>query len=864
MINLQRITLYFIVLLVFAFSGSSAVQAFDFEKIKTEINTAVKDNNGELKLADLEVFKFLPAGQVILKNAKLYESPKNSDLLILFGRGSLPSVFGGLAKKDSDMVITVAPDVATSRQNKDLLCTLTGFFDAGGIGNFYEKMENNIFKELLSGKCFFSHSNAKQTLTSDMLPDEVKKKFAAVLGNEFVLVLQDGVTLTSEVNFNPQNAKMKPVKDFAKLMNFDKMGIVPSVFLSPDWKHITLKCMLGDGFKMGFLPDMFSATVPYFFVNLSEFGVGFEISFKTPPNNDLVLGLAQISIPFLMGTSSAPAKQDDALSKAATVAGQAFSVQKVEPVRKDSAVLLAGMTGIWKDAFGIRNLDMYDLVIKGEVPLYVTSLGFGIGGRFDIGNVPVALGGKFPVGFAISKVAVMGKASKIPFGDLVALIIKSSGERKEKSQLPIEKLALKNVIISVAAQDDRDLNIKEGMTFAGTLELNGQEIGMVDVRTTHPEQSGLLKPLVGFKAEGWVKRIKLGPLEITGNGPDDKLNTKDDGVFLDLAYGTKLSDHLKFSGLLKLFSAEKEAQIGITDSSIDIFLRDKIFDLYESEITLRGKLDLKNPEFLAKVALTESFADDAVKFATEFFNDAIEDMTESIEDARENFEDATDNINDARKDAAKGIDGFKKDVEKIAEKVEKAEKKVKRLDKSLDKKQEQLKNLKWNKFKKRAKLVSQIAYLKPALATAKFALKSLKALMSEKNMDKAAEGLKKAADEALKVAENALKEASEKMEEAQALAEKATAFSGKMKDFGKNFKIDEAGFEMSLADMKKNKTPKLYFKAEVFGKKINGDAQFDFTDQKQAFLSLTKSVFEKYAEQEKQLGGAALLLLNSL
>ncbi|MEW6711733.1 MAG: hypothetical protein AB1403_18065, partial [Candidatus Riflebacteria bacterium] len=179
-------------------------------------------------------------------------------------------------------------------------------------------------------------------------------------------------------------------------------------------------------------------------------------------------------------------------------------------------------------------------------------------------------------------------------------------------------------------------------------------------------------------------------------------------------------------------------------------------------------------------------------------------------------------------------------------------------------KEKQLKKLKWNKFKKRAQLVGQIATLKPALAAAKLSLKTLNGLISEKNLDKAAQGMKKVADETLKLAEKTMEEASKKMADVEKKAQEANVFSEKMKNFGSNFKIDEAGFEMALAQLQKSKTPKLYYKASVFGNDVSGEAQFDFSDHKKAFLELAKDIFKRLAEKGEKTGQGALLLLESL
>jgi hypothetical protein len=291
-LRFHRILLAMLLLFIAVSAG-----AFDFAQVKKEVKEALEKGDGEIKLADLGYLKFTPAGQIVLKKAVYHEPQKNPNMIVLAGRGKLPVEFNKLAGKDSDIVITFSVDAATAKAAKDMLCSVNGFFDAAGLTDYYGRMDDNIFKELLGGKCMFSHSNCKQTLTADHFAKKIRDKFIAVLGKDFVLALQDGLTLSSEINFNPKHSGLKAVNKFAKLLGWDRAGLVASVFLSPDWKHITIKSVLGDGFKIGFLPDNFAAAKPYFFCNLAELGVGFAMSFKA--NDDLMQGVCQVSLPVL-------------------------------------------------------------------------------------------------------------------------------------------------------------------------------------------------------------------------------------------------------------------------------------------------------------------------------------------------------------------------------------------------------------------------------------------------------------------------------------------------------------------------------------------------------------------------------------
>ncbi len=854
--------------LCFALALPNAVFAFDYQQLKKDIQNTIKDK-GEIKLADFDLFKVAPAGQIVVKEAEYLVSPKNKDLIFITGRGKLPIEFEQLKGKDGDILISILPDVANVRDQKSIFGTISVYFDASGIGDFYKKMDKGILQELLSGKSIFTHSNSTQTLTADMMPKEAAKFFQRVLGKDFVLSLQDGFTLTTTLNLQPKGSKTKAVREFAKKVKLDKLDLVSTVFLCPDYTQIFVKVALGDGFKPSFMPKSFKSAVPYFFVGVSEIGLGMELNLDLPPNKDSMQGICQVSLPILKGVpSSKPAGTPEAevLAAAAATAAEAFKSGEMKEPNKGSAVLLASLRGLWQNAFNIKNFDIYDLVLKGEVPLKAGDLVIGLGGRVDIGDIKLAIAGKIPTKYNIIETAMMGKASKIPFGNLLDLLLKCTGDKAKSVNIPVEKLHLEDVVFSVAAKDDRDLAINAGLTFAGRLFYGKTLLGFAKVRTTHPKQKELI-PITGFMAQCWIKEIKAGPiLTITGYGPDGKKGTKDDGVFMDMYMGL-VNSHLTFTGKMEFLpqftNRAEELQLSITPTTFDGLYKTTYFDIYKATFKLKGAANFKKPEFDLHIKMSENFSDDAVKFATELFEDAVANLDEAINEVGDDLKEARADLKEAEEEANKGIDEFKKQVKKISDKISRAKDKIKTYNKKIKAKEKAKDKLKWHQMTKKASLNTQITYLKSLKASKKFAIEQLEKLMSEKNLDKAAKSLKDVAKKALEAAQNTLKATSEKYDNLQEVAKKTSDFAKDVKNFGKKFKIEEIGYRASLKDAKKDKSPKFYAKAIINGKKVDAVFQIDFSDQKKTLLNITKALLKQASEKGNKLGKAAMIFLEN-
>lgn len=425
-----------VMLLVCFLSVAAAGQAFSFADARAKVEKALEEGKGTLDFSRLPEFTGYILGGVRLTEARLEISPKEKDLLVLTGKGALPKDFQGLGGKTVEMVVTITPSPATVREKNDMLCTLTGFFPTFNLADWYKGQKGEIFDLLTLEKSFVSWSSAKMNLPSDALPATARTQFAGVFGEPFVLSLDHGATLYTRI----QTGRVEPFQTLAGLFKNLDPDLRFSLFLCPNPADIKAQVQLAN-VRIPFLPPHETGGTPYLFLNAKPFafGLGLAVLFKLPPHDDQAQGVLQVSIPLFSGKT---------------------------PAKPHAASLLANLQGTWRDAAGIKGLTMYDLVLKGEVPLVGPGVVIGLAGKADLGKTRLELAGKIPTGAAGLQGAFMGKVNLLPFGDLFAFLLKA-GEpgKKEKSDLPVDKLALKNVQVSVAATDDRDLNITPGSTF---------------------------------------------------------------------------------------------------------------------------------------------------------------------------------------------------------------------------------------------------------------------------------------------------------------------------------------------------------------------------------------------------------------
>lgn len=190
--------------------------------------------------------------------------------------------------------------------------------------------------------------------------------------------------------------------------------------------------------------------------------------------------------------------------------------------------------GIWKNAMGIQGLSIGNLGIAGS---FGSMPSLGLSGIADLGD-----GWKFDLGGALSFTSPVALSAlkcslnrDLGLGDLVKLhsILAKLAFPKMKLpdlkviNLPLVDLKVRDPYFCIAEQDIEALNIRAGITCSGTLALGATDLGAC---------SFWMNAEKGIQCKGWISPFKLGPLALSGAGPDKKDNTSDDCAVIDLEY----------------------------------------------------------------------------------------------------------------------------------------------------------------------------------------------------------------------------------------------------------------------------------------------------------------------------------------
>ncbi len=202
-------------------------------------------------------------------------------------------------------------------------------------------------------------------------------------------------------------------------------------------------------------------------------------------------------------------------------------------IAQEGMTLSVEIPGEWKNPLGIKGLAIGNLMISGQVG-GTNGLSLGLKGLMDFGKrleMAAVLSPASPVAVA----AMSGKLDELSFKDLIkgvqSLLRQAAGAVKlqipETPDLPIDIINLKKVEITISEVSNAALGLDDGLIVQGSLNIGGVDIGTVDIRVI---------PDKGLIAKGWVSKFKLGPIELTGVGPDRKIGTNDDCPYLDLEY----------------------------------------------------------------------------------------------------------------------------------------------------------------------------------------------------------------------------------------------------------------------------------------------------------------------------------------
>ncbi|MFC1744729.1 tectonin domain-containing protein [Candidatus Riflebacteria bacterium] len=528
---------------------------------------AAKVEQGKtIALSTLDGFKNLPFANVIkLKEANVFKKVIESNAFIfisgkasLFGLTDVKAVGSTNVGLDGSLAFSLGlifeqPWSVASRYSNKLPAFVKPAFD--------------ILK-LNQGAIILS--TAEQELESENMPPELVGYFQPVFAtkkgekvDEFTLELGQGVNIYTGLRLDSSG----PLQNFKKILKSAPTQVLLHGLLTQNPQEMFLKAKIGAMMMPSFMPKNFKSVQPTLEIT-GQPSLGLEMALKVglPPKENQ-------PVDFFTRVSGPLAPSPDA---ALNIAG--------------------GMEGMWENPFNITGLSVGDVTLKAKIVLSTMSPAFGMGGTIHLGSKEVSLAAVIPVSQNVSSAAFKGSINEIGFQDLI-LLAAAMDSFVKSDKLPIKNIGLRNVSVSIAAVADDDLGIDQGVTVKGDLDLVAKKLAFVNVNVS--KESGII-------AMGSVKNLKLGPLSLTGDGMDRKKGTKDDGAVVDIALNL-LDQHFFIHGKGKILGIVRELKVLVEKLGMGFKFTDKIFNLYQADVEVKGALDVSKPEFYVKAQLKTDF-----------------------------------------------------------------------------------------------------------------------------------------------------------------------------------------------------------------------------------------------------------------
>lgn len=319
-------------------------------------------------------------------------------------------------------------------------------------------------------------------------------------------------------------------------------------------------------------------------------------------------------------------------------------------VQPDQASGAGTMQGDWVNPFGLKGLTISNTAVEIGInyPVFAsTGLPsiFGLTGEMGIGKKKAMMALKVSANF--SDLILMGRLNELSLRDLADLL-NTMGIKIPADKVP--NLALKKPEIAMAPKGGTigEIVFESGFKLAGALEILGK--------------SALVKIVVdksGIIGRGSVSELNLGPLKITGAGPDGKYGTADDGPTIGVEL-TAAKQEVLVSGETSLWNSKGKIEIRMSLGGVYFNTQVKILDFFL--VDLLGK-STDGADF----EINGTFKQDFKQFIQESVWKRLQELRkeilnfrkaqEGVAKAREEVGKASKALDEARKKASGAVMG---------------------------------------------------------------------------------------------------------------------------------------------------------------------------------------------------------------
>lgn len=663
------------------FSNPSFAASKVFDQVKTDLQAAC-DGSKTLEistikdLANVSILKSQKIGKAkfFTKEGSLYITgemgvgvalPKDSEVYSAIDKiPYIGKAFADSLQNQSMNIVLTITETTSVASGKDLLWNISWILEKA-TWNLPDggKLELKSFT--------IAYANLLQGLKKSSMPPEVQKLFKILDSTGDKLTLKQDVSLFAVSSLSGCKAqqvlgKFIPALDGSADLLFNTNLTWPLNQIALRFQ-IPAKFDLGKGFKLS--PPALVMVLP---PNMKEpLKIGFDIT--------LTVDMPPDATPLdFTGMMLVPAQTT------LTSTGVSF------------LLAMAVADKPWENAMGLSALTVHSL--KFLIQLGAAGKTFGFQGKMNIADHLIDIAGLIPP-TGIGDLALSGKLDKLSMHDIFGWLASLNGDLKKFiGKLPLKEIILKNLQVTVSSVENRTLGLTDGITMTGDVELFGQKASGAELRTLKTSTT-VNKLITGYYLKAWVKKFKVGPLEIDGVGPDMKPGTGDDGPHFESRLSL-LEQFLNLTGRVKVFGSFVEVVFGFGLTDVLAKTEIKIADKFNVLLDIGYSINFKDPKVWFQGRFKQDFYKHLTESAVEALKKAQKKAEEDEKKAKGALSDAQDkvktldtNINDREKSfneeqkkAQDALDGAKKKVATLQDKIDDREKEVEKSRKGYKKK----------------------------------------------------------------------------------------------------------------------------------------------------------------------------------
>ncbi len=445
---------------------------------------------------------------------------------------------------------------------------IVGFFftNPWKATSFYSKIPDKLKSflptmQLDKGGLLFTSEDT--VLQVESVPENIRKDVAELLGNtgHQGIRLSPGLNVAGRLNLGLGDG----FKHLNKLLGGGQVDIVAQAYFPQNPEDLFVRALL-PAFGKGIFPNEMTPAESTLEINgRPALSVETSLGFKLPKDQP-VTGRLRFEIP--LGPQG-------------------------------SMSMVAAIDGVWKNAFGRRNLDIGNLVLTGKIEVPSMAPAFGLAGDFRFGKKVVRIAASIPVTINLASMGLRGSINALGTEDILALM-KELGMNVKSLPFPADLMGLQDVAVSVAGAEDKNLEIPQGIYGRATLCIKSDKVAAAEMAVNDG----------GVEVQGEAKSLNLGPLSFSpGVGPDGVKGTKDDAKIVDVSIPADGSvGHAFFSGKASLFGVGRDLTVWIDRRGMGFSDAFQLFNAFTSKVEVQGNVSPSNPEFQAKVEIKADLA----------------------------------------------------------------------------------------------------------------------------------------------------------------------------------------------------------------------------------------------------------------